>query len=124
MYIFSTLGQDTTYTVYVPGGDNKPVIHQRVLIRGGAGVIVVKTRETPIGIRTQITDEQYEAIKKDKTFQKHVKNGFIVVTPSKEKVSKVVKDMKDRDGSAQKTPADIKKLQEETLKKAGVTAAE
>lgn len=114
-FVYSTLGQDMEYNAYVKQPEG-PVKCSGVLIRGGAGVIVVKTKDTPIGIRTEISDEQCKALVGEKenegnqVFKKHIKNGFIQVVKGKEKVSTMVKDMEPKDNSAQKTVKELKDL--------------
>lgn len=121
-FVFSTLGQDMEYNAYVKQPEG-PVKASGVLIQGGAGVIVVKTKDTPTGVRTEITDEQYEALMGGKesegnqVFKKHIKNGYIRVVKGKEKVSTVVKDMADKDGTSQKTVKELKELAEKEAAK-------
>lgn len=105
-YVYSTLGQDNTYTGYRSTHD-LPVAESRILIRGGTGVIN-KNLVTPHGVLNQVSDADYEVLQKNHDFQRHVKNGFIVVQKQEEKVEKVVKGMQPKDGSAQLTPEDYK----------------
>lgn len=106
-HVYSTLGQDNVYTGYRSTHD-LPVAESRIVIYGGTGVIN-KNLITPHGILTSISDEDYEILKKNHDFNRHVENGFIVVQKQQEKVEKVVKSMQPKDGSAQLTPEDFKK---------------
>jgi major membrane immunogen (membrane-anchored lipoprotein) len=107
MHVYSTMGQSVRYVKWQKTLDQLPVIEKDVLIRGGTGVIDAKTLITPCGIRTEVPDEDYEWLKEDFTFKRHVQNGFITVTNVKEKASKVAKNMTAKDGSAQFTPQDF-----------------
>lgn len=105
--VFSTLAADTAYASWV-AGDNG-VLYQNhektVLIKGGAGVANDRII-TPLGVCTEITDEQYDAIKDDETFKLHVRNGFVLVTDKPAPIEVVVPDMEARDNSAPLVPED------------------
>jgi len=110
-YVYSTLGQDMVYTNFIKSGNDTNLPDEEVLIKGGAGVINKQTLITPLGIRTEITDRQHEVLKRNETFKRHVKNGFIVVQDNKQKVEKVVKEhMELKDKSAQMTGKDFEEL--------------
>ena len=66
---------------------------------------------------TEITDVDYEAIKKNEDFKKHVNGGYILIRQDKVDPEVAVADgMAQRDDSAPYTP--------ETLKVAGVKPME
>lgn len=88
-YIYSTLSADVVYTTQL--GD--------ILIAGGAN-IPDQHLLTPYGKVTQVTDEQYEALKGVEVFNTHVDNGFIHADANKEDAEKVAADMAGRDDSA------------------------
>lgn len=110
-YVYSTLSQDVVYTNFVKSGNDLQIPHDEVRIRGGAHVIDEKTLVTPLGKRTEITDEQHEILKRNEVFKRHVKNGFIVVQDNRQKAEKVAKEhMEAKDKSAQMTPEDFEAL--------------
>lgn len=104
--IYSTLTEPQQYTKYESAGDTHRVIAS-VRINGGHGKADHKTLLTPLGVATEVTDEQYEMLKENKAFQRHVERGFITVTGKKEDAEKVAADMTSSDGSAQLTEADF-----------------
>lgn len=105
-HVYSTLGQDNVYTGYRSTHD-LPVAESHVVIYGGTGVIN-KNLVTPYGVLTTVLDSDYELLQKNPDFQRHVENGFIVAQKQEEKIEKVVKYMRPKDGSAQLTPDDFK----------------
>jgi hypothetical protein len=120
-YIYSTLSCDNKYVRYVPVTPaNKdlqkelPLIHtgpdgreHHVLIKGGANVARKDgAMDTPAGVRTKVSDEDWEWLQKDPHFLQHQKNGFIKVTDAVTNPDKVSKDMVNKDKSAPKTPDD------------------
>lgn len=108
MYVYSALGQDTIYTDYIKMVD-LPVIKQQVYVKGGVGV-ANKNLITPRGVRTEVSDAEYEFLKNNEVFKQHIKNGFIAVEKYKEKAEKVAANsLKEKDGSAQKTPEEFEK---------------
>lgn len=104
-YIYSTLTNDNEYRVYKKGGGDMPVVSARVLIKGGNGV-ANKNLITTRGTVTQVTDEELELLKTNKSFVKHMDGGFITIEAKKVKVEKVTKNMTKKDKSAPITPED------------------
>lgn len=105
-YLYSTLGADVIYPVYVPGGADLPLVEAEVLVKGGAGVIN-KRLDTPEGIVTAISGEQLEALNTSPVFKQHVKNGFIIISNDKPDVEVVVADMNRTDPTRQLVEADF-----------------
>lgn len=111
-HIYSTLTCDQRYTGYAKGGADLPVVAWEVLIKGGSNV-ADKRLITPIGVRTEVTDEQLAQLLENPVFKLHVNNGFITVEDVKEDPEKVAADMATKDDSAPLTPEDIAKQNEE-----------
>lgn len=103
--IVSTLSAPVGFTVYETDaqGNKSPV--RKVLIGGGAnvwdGVIV------PAGYGTLVSDEELEILRNNSVFTSFEKEGSIVVASLKDNQDKVIENMTEKDGSAQRTPADI-----------------
>ena len=103
--IVSTLSAPVGFTVYETDaqGNKSPV--RKVLIGGGAnvwdGVIV------PAGYGTLVSDEELEILRNNSVFTAFEKEGSIVVASLKDNQDKVIENMTEKDGSAQRTPADI-----------------
>lgn len=115
-YVYSTLSQNVKYVNWTnPSTVAVPLQLRSVMIRGGANVMQ-KNLITPKGVVTEINDEDHAVlmgVKGDgsdgnRVFQKHKKAGFVTVEKKKSKVEKVVKDMSQKDESAQLTKGDFK----------------
>lgn len=104
-FVFSTLANDQMFHQWVGGGADIPVIGSRVLIKGGTGVANDRII-TPLGVCTEITDEQAAWLEREPSFAAHVKGGFIVVQAKKSDAEKVAADMSLNDGGAPMTPFD------------------
>lgn len=105
--VYSTLTADQLYTVWgkaAPGGSATPT-HQ-ILIKGGSNV-ADKRLITRIGVMTQVSDKDLEALEQVELFQIHQKNGFITVQKRKVDPEVVAADQQSRDKSAPLTPQDI-----------------
>ena len=105
IYIYSTLAADTRYAVYAKTSNDLPVVTRTVLVNGGAGV-ANKHFVTPRGAVTEISAEEFELLKGNKVFQKHVDGGYVTFEENKVDVEKVVSDMEGRDESAPVVPQD------------------
>ena len=123
-YIFSTLTADQAYTLYEPVSDAEkgdslrvPVRRPqkdvnghpaRVLVKGGHGV-ANKNLITPKGVMTELDDKQLEMLEQCPSFVKHREAGYIKVESRKQDPEKVAEKMEQKDKSAPKTPAGLKK---------------
>ena len=81
-YIYSTLSCDTVYTDDAPApeksvGQTRP---DRVLVKGGteAGN---KQPVTPMGVATEVSDEEMTLLQQSEIFNLHRANGFIRIAP-------------------------------------------
>ena len=109
-YVYSTLTNDQIYTLWKcdPQAQKPNVPLKKVQIKGGHGRMD-KNLVTPLGIVTEVTDEELEALNKISSFKKHIDKGFIKVDKKNVDPEKAVSTMKGKDKSAQKTPADFDK---------------
>lgn len=107
VYVFSTLANDQLYQNWLQGGNDLPIKDKGVLIKGGTGVANDRLI-TPIGVSTEITEEEYEALKRNPVFLKHEKDGFLTVRAKKVEVEKVTPEMNMDDKSAPLTPSHFK----------------
>lgn len=106
--VYSTITNDSAYTEYRSGVNDLPIRVRSVTIKGGAGVSKVKTMETPLGVRTEVSNDVLAFLEKDVNFQRHVQAGFLrVVKTGKPDVAAVAADMNQRDGCAPYVPNDF-----------------
>lgn len=104
--VFSTLSCDVDYTNYTSGGGDMPVPMPSVKIKGGAGVANDRL-VTPLGVATQVTEEQVAYLRQNPVFQMHEKNGFVMISEKRGDADAVAADMSGADGSAPLTVADV-----------------
>lgn len=103
-YVFSTLANNQMYQEWVKGGGDIPVKGRGVLIKGGAGV-ANRNLITPLGVATEVSDEELQLLEANDVFQTHKALGFIVVRQKSADVEKVAADMNRTDKSAPLTEA-------------------
>lgn len=105
-HIFSTLTCDQEYmnAEHTPNGVAASA--PSVFIKGGAGLANDRLI-TPLGIHTEVSDEDYEILLKNPVFKIHVDNGFIQVQDKKADAEKVAAGMQRRDKSAPLVPQDF-----------------
>lgn len=103
-YVFSTLTNDNRYTFYVKGGGDMKIPDGGILIKGGTGVMNDRLI-TPIGVGTEVTDEELKMLESHELFCIHRDNGYIRVESKKADAEKVASDMKTQDGSSPLTPS-------------------
>jgi hypothetical protein len=102
-YVYSTLNLSLRF------GD--------IVINGGAGVANKRTLITPLGVVTQVTDEQLEQLKREPAFQGHMKDGFITIDSVCLDADKMAKNMAKDEGASQETDATIEKKTKGQVKK-------
>jgi hypothetical protein len=103
-YIFSTLANDQLYTNWIKGGADLPIKGPSVLVKGGTGVANDRLI-TPIGVATEVSDEELAQLELNQVFTKHKQDGFITIRTKKAEAEKVASDMNMKDKSAPLTPA-------------------
>ena len=113
--VASTLSSDVKYHLWRTekqgGGVNTSAHH--VLLKGGHGVAHRRDNggiDTPIGMITQVSDDDLKLLQADEVFQTHLKHGFVRVIESERKVEpeKAAKDLEQKDESAPLDDADFK----------------
>lgn len=105
-FVFSTLTADQVYTRTAPGGGDMPRVVAQVFIAGGSN-LSDKYLRTPIGVMTEVDDEELTVLQENPVFQMHEKNGFIKIEKKKADPEKVAADMITRDQSAPLVDADF-----------------
>lgn len=98
IHIYSSLASDQSYQT--EAGD--------IFIAGKANV-ANRHFLTPKGVVTRITEDQYEALKKNPIFQAHAKNEFVLASLRKEDAETVGEHLNDDDKSQQDTPTRVRK---------------
>jgi hypothetical protein len=98
-YIFSTLTCDQVYSNARHNDAGGIIEDSQVFIKGGAGLANDRLI-TPLGVLTEVSDEDYEQLLQNEVFKIHVKNGFIKAQDKKADAEKVAADMARKDGSA------------------------
>lgn len=104
VHVFSTLANDQSYNEFESGGGDMPILKRGVLIKGGTGVANSRLI-TPLGVVTEIDEEDLAMLEKNAVFQMHKKNGFITVRAKAADPEKVAADMNTSDPSAPRTPS-------------------
>ncbi len=119
-HVYSKLSAPVSYHEHVPGGANVTSIGRTVTIAGGAGV-ANKNLITPLGVHTEVTEEEMEFLNNDETFKLHKQNGFIAIETKNYDIEKVVADMtSEPDPGGPLTPGDFENVPEGTAKPVGV----
>lgn len=129
-YVYSTLSSDNIYTSYhkqevsvvagkEPRVTNAPLIESQITIKGGANVAPAGIRrlETPLGVVTEVTEDELELLESNEVFQTHKKNGFISIRKKKVNPEVAVADMQTRDDSSPLTEADMAKAEPDEKEK-------
>lgn len=122
-YVYSTLTDSMFYTFYVSNKDqfnDLPVITKKIHIKGGANV-ATKQLVTPLGVVTEVSDEDLALLQHHPIFQLHEKNGFIKVDGKKYDVEKAVATMEKRDEASPLTPQDYEFAPDNTAKPEGLS---
>ncbi len=105
-YVFSTLATDVNYAFYSPGGGDIPTKDRHIHIKGGTGVANDRLI-TPLGVMTEIDEEDIPALEGHPVFQIHMKNGFVKIEKKKADPEKVASEMNIKEPSAPLTDADF-----------------
>jgi len=113
-YVYSTGTCSGIYTLYENTDPNSlPIVkrrpdgsHIKITIQGGHGVSN-KHFITPRGVMTKVSDDDMNILLENKSFQRHVKAGFITYDKKNVAPEKKAASMKEKDGSAPLTPQDF-----------------
>ena len=106
-YVYSTLASDNVYATWVKGGGDLQRIEHSVTIKGGAGV-ADKRIETPLGVVTEVSDEDLKVLMTNEVFKRHLEHGFVKVDDKRADPETVAADMERNDPGAPLTDADFK----------------
>ncbi|MDR1367725.1 MAG: hypothetical protein LBJ76_03285 [Candidatus Accumulibacter sp.] len=104
-YVYSTLTAGGEYTGWIEGAGGLPKRAHSVKIAGGAN-LYNKNLITPLGVVTEISEEDEAFLRGNKIFQIHEKNGFVRIDSKKRDIEAAVADMERRDASAPDVPQD------------------
>lgn len=115
VFVFSTLATDVMYVEWLQGGADLPMQGRKVTIKGGTGVADSRI-VTPIGVGTEVDEDDLPWLETVPQFQHHVKEGHIRVERKSADPEKVAADMKLRDRSAPLTPSDFENAPESVAK--------
>lgn len=108
MFIVSRASQDNEYVFWGSTTNGMRTVKKSILIKGGANVMDKTTMTTPNGVVTEISDEDWEALKEHTAFKRHVDAGFMEVMQEEKKARESSKKKSSKkDGSAQLTPKDF-----------------
>jgi len=102
-YVYSTLANNNTYIDWKKTANDLHERGMQVTIKGGHGV-ANENIVTPLGVATEVTDEEAAFLEKNSAFQKHVENGYVRLEKKKADPEKVIADMNQVDKSAPLTP--------------------
>lgn len=111
-YITSTMSASVSYATYKQTAGGLSVIDKEITIEGGANVMSKKLLATPNGVVTKVTDEELAILEEHPLFKLHKKNGFVRVSksdPQEDAITVNVKDMEQKDASAQRVDSDYTK---------------
>lgn len=115
-FVYSTATASIMYREYEPGGGDVKKVKKELLIQGGSN-IALRNKPTALGVLTVISDDDYEWLKNDKAFQRHVDRKFMRVMDSKVDPEVAAGKMALRDQSAQARPEDFTANDGETAPK-------
>lgn len=95
VYVISTMTQNVSYNLYDTTKRDQPIFLKGILIRGGAGINSARSgfgemqsdaEGRPIwtaeGFVTPISEADWEILKENKVFKKHMDAGYIKTTKS------------------------------------------
>ena len=106
IYVYSKMSTSVEYVDWLTSPD-MPIKGPSVVIHGGAGV-ANKNLITPLGVMTEITEEEAAILHRNPVFQQHQKGGFVTIESVKEDVEKVISNLTaESDPSAPLTPGDF-----------------
>lgn len=106
--VYSTMTNPTSFVEWAPGGGDIPVKKRVVTIKGGAGLVSRKALITPLGVKTEVSDDDYAYLLTNNLFNEFVRIGYIkVLTKGRTEADTVAADMAQRDGSAPLVPNDF-----------------
>ena len=108
IYVTSKMAAGVTYAFYAQNDNRINIVTDEITINGGADVINKRSLETPSGVVTEITEEQYEKLKTHPLFRQHLENGALAVLGTEKEAKTADKNLKE-DVSRQLKPSDYEK---------------
>ncbi len=116
-FVASTMTSDVVYHLYSDHAKGQNSIatqtkKRSILIKGQAGVAQKEKSGrlwTPDGTMNHVSDSDLELLKKDGTFQTHLKNGAVKIIAQKTTIEKASKDMAKDEKSSPLTEKDYKR---------------
>lgn len=97
MHVFSTAANSTMYVKYA---ENRPsnlnIVEREVEIKGGSGVATTRLM-TPLGVHTEVKDEDYAWLKDHPLFKQSIAAGYITVRERSTNAEKVAANMVTHD---------------------------
>lgn len=115
-YVYSKTSNDVVFSFFDESVNTVNPPSKQILILGGSNIVPTDSFVTPYGVKTTITDEQYELLISDYEFNRRVNDGFYKVIKEELPIAKVVNDLEEADKSAPITPEEVQK----TAKKRGI----
>ena len=118
-YVYSTATCPISYVKYKSPPESEKLdkrgasaghnqIIKKVTISGGHGVNT-KHLFTPMGVVTQVSDEDMEFLLENESFRRHVDAGYMTYDKRKSDPAKKAANMSEKDGSSPLTPKDFQK---------------
>ncbi|CAB4132158.1 hypothetical protein UFOVP138_63 [uncultured Caudovirales phage] len=105
-HVYSKLANNNSFIEWLRGGADVNTKGRVVHIAGGANVIT-KSLITPLGVHTEISEDDANFLRQDEHFKKHVSEGFMSLQERSVDIESIVVDMGDKvDKSAPLTTAD------------------
>jgi len=105
LYVYSTLANDQKYIDWKKGGADVHIPVHSVLVRGGAGVMN-KRIITPLGVATEISEQDAAFLERNPLFMIHAQKGFVKIERRRADPEKMAADMNRADPSGPKTSSD------------------
>jgi len=109
-YVYSTATNHIAYVEYETDNDKNSgfaKVAKKVIVTGGHG-LATKQLVTPKGVATKVSDDDLEFLLKNKSFQRHVKAGYMTYDKNKSDPEKKAASMAQADGCSPLTPNDFK----------------
>jgi hypothetical protein len=109
-FVYSTATNATTYALYHENPEYKGLnrIKKSVTIAGGSNVAAKRTLYTPVGVGTEVTQDDLDFLLTVPAFQRHIERGFVKVSKdTRDNAEVAAADMNNRDGSAPLVPGDF-----------------
>lgn len=121
-HVYSTLSASVNYSAW-DKSDGVNTIARSVTVHGGATIARPGTGprfHTPNGVRTEVTDDDARFLADHWLFKQHRERGHVQILDRPKDADKVAEKMEPDEGSAPKTPEDVKEAAEAAAKQSGL----